>query len=170
MSSYLVLISPKTAREVRAFVAVFAGLRRRRVTVSWGFETVLIKSTTFWSFQANCTTLPLSDRLLYSCPHSRAVFHLILSSRSRLSRPRLDSCDFFWVLVPSLVFISSLDIDVVLTVPTAPNPLMSNWDNNLADVNRLSSYMIWEWFLAMPSWATRSSTTAWVWVNPRFLI
>ena len=47
MFSYLVLISLKTAREVRVFVAVFTGLRRRRITVSRGFKIVLIKSTTF---------------------------------------------------------------------------------------------------------------------------
>lgn len=41
------LISLKIVREVRAFVTDFTGLRRRRDIESRGFETVLIKSTTF---------------------------------------------------------------------------------------------------------------------------
>ena len=47
ISSAFVLISLKTMREVRAFVAVFAGLRRSRVIISRGSETVLMKSTIF---------------------------------------------------------------------------------------------------------------------------
>lgn len=160
ISSTFTLSSPNMAREVRAFVAVFAGLLRRRDMVSRGSETVLMKSNIFWSFQAYCITFLSLERLPYNCPHSKAGFHLVLRSARRWSRPRLGSVDFFWALVPSLASNSSLDVDVALTVPAAPNPSKSSWDNNLTDVNRLSSHMICEWFLAMPSWVTRSRTTA----------
>ena len=94
-------ISPNIARDVCAFVAVFAGRRRRRFTVSLPFETVVINRTTFWSFQANSMTFPSSDKLPYNVPHFKAEFHLVLSFVSPLFSSRLGSVLSRCALVPS---------------------------------------------------------------------
>ena len=114
--------SPNIALEVRVFVTVFAGLRRRRFTVFWPFEIVIINNITFWSFQPNCMTFPSSNRLPYNLPHSRAEFHLVLSFRILSSRPRRDSNCSRCALIPSVTSRFSLFVVVTRTVPAASNP------------------------------------------------
>ena len=131
-----------TALEVRAFVAVFGRRRRRRFTVFRPLLTVVINNITFWSFQPNSNIFSSSERLPYSLPHFRVEFYLVLSSASLRSRPRLGFLCSRCALVPSIAFRFSRLILVVRTVSVAPNPLSFNWDNNRADVNKLSSHTI----------------------------
>ena len=143
--------SPNIAREVRIFIAVLAGRRRSLFTFFRLFETVAINNTTFWSFQANSSTLLFSERQPYSLPHSRATFQVFLSSRSLGSRPRFGSIDVRYTWVPLVASKSSRLIVEVRTVPIAPNPSSLSCINSRANVKRLSSHIIWKWSLTIPS-------------------
>lgn len=162
--------SPNAALEVRAFVAVLGGRRRRRFTVFRPLSTVVINNIIFWSFQPNSSIFPFSERLPYSLPHFRATFHWVLSSAILGSKSRLGFVCSRCALVPFVASRFSRLVVVVRIVSAALKPLSVNCDNNRADVKRLSSYTIWKRSLEISFWANKSNITAWVWLNPSYLV
>lgn len=114
----------KTLRVCLAPEAVEAGHRRYRRTFTLPESTILIKSTTSASFQANSITVPSYKSLLYNFPYSIWLKYTSLRSESdRLicSGGRL---------VPEVGSVCSAShfsttlhlVLVVRTVPTAPIP------------------------------------------------
>ena len=131
----------KTAREVRAFVLVFADLLRSLSTVFLSLKIVIINNITFWSFYAN-VSIWLSDvTLSYKLPQFNWALNFNFNSDNTGFRSRLCSWgSFFYAEKFSFSSIISRLIFVVRTVPAASKPLCLNTLNNRAEVKRLSSH------------------------------
>jgi len=132
-------------------------------------STVLIKSTTSASFQANSITVPSFESLPYSLPHS--IWPECTSLRSASDRLICSAPCLAGATEPfSYSSTTSRLVLVVRTVPVALIPSFRSWSSSLTLVKRLSSQTIClcllKYRLPSSSYRRRSNTTACVFEKP----
>ena len=161
--------------EPQLYLAMYDVIIRRALflVINIPESTVLIKSATSASFQANSITEPSSESLPYNFPY--LICPECTNLRSASDRLICSGGSFFgrgpcFVRLVSYSSTTSRLVLVVRTVPAAPIPSSRSWWSSLMPVKRLSNHIIClfllKYRLPLSSCSIRSNTTAYVLEKP----